>query len=125
MKNIRVLGAVALIPVASLLTGCAVYPMGPQMGYPAPYSGYQQPQGVVMQGAPYTGYQQPQGVVQGPAYYGVPYGGYPGGYYGGAYGYYGGFPQLYLSVPFFLGGYRGDGGFRGHGDHSMQRRRSN
>lgn len=103
----RVLGAAALIPMASLLTGCAVYPVGPQMGYPAPYSGYQQPQGVVMQGAPYTGYQQPQG----PAYYGVPY----GGYYGGGYGYYGVYPQVYFSFPFFLGGHRGGGGFRGHG----------
>ncbi len=98
MKNIRVLGAAALIPVALLLTGCAVYPVGPPMGYQTPYSGY----------------QQPQGAVQGPAYYGGPYGGYSGGYYGGAPGYFGGYPQVYLSVPFFLGGYRGDSGFRGH-----------
>ena len=99
MKSLRVLGAVALIPMASLLTGCAVYPVGPPVGYPAPY----------------TGYQQPQGVVQGPAYYGVPYGGYSGGYYAGGYGYYGVYPQIYFSVPFFLGGHRGNGGFRGHG----------
>ena len=97
MSNTRVLGAAALLAMASLLAGCAVYPVGPPMGYPAPYSGYQQP------------YQQPQGVVQGPAYYG----GYPGGYYGGAYSYYA--PQVYFSFPFFLGGHRGDGGFRGRG----------
>ena len=101
MKNIRILGAAALILVASLITGCAVYPVGPQMGYPAPYSGYQQ--------------GLPQGAVQGPAYYGGPYGGYSGGYYGGGYGYYGVYPQVYFSFPFFLGGHRGGGGFRGHG----------